>query len=52
VVLFERLVADGTPETLERAAALYRGPFLQGFVECGEEFDAGARGACRHRGGR
>jgi DNA-binding SARP family transcriptional activator len=39
LLLFERLVADGTPETLERAAALYRGPFLQGFAGCGEEFD-------------
>ena len=39
VLLFERLVADGTPETLERAAALYRGPFLEGFAGCGEEFD-------------
>ena len=33
---FERLAADGTPETLERAAALYRGPLLEGFAECGE----------------
>jgi DNA-binding SARP family transcriptional activator len=40
VVLFERLVADGTPETLEQAATLYRGPFLEGFADCGEEFDA------------
>jgi TolB-like protein/Tfp pilus assembly protein PilF len=39
VLLFERLVADGTPETLERAVALYRGPFLEGFSECGEPFD-------------
>jgi DNA-binding SARP family transcriptional activator len=39
VLLFERLVADGTPESLERAAALYRGPFLEGFAGCGEEFD-------------
>lgn len=39
VLLFERLVADGTPETLERAAALYRGPFLEGFADCGEGFD-------------
>lgn len=39
VALFERLVADGTPETLERAAALYRGDFLAGFGDCGEEFE-------------
>ena len=39
LLLFERLVADGTPETLERAAALYRGPFLHGLAGCGEEFD-------------
>lgn len=37
---FERLVADGTPETLERAAALYRGDFLAGFGDCGEEFES------------
>jgi DNA-binding SARP family transcriptional activator/Tfp pilus assembly protein PilF len=39
VLQFERLVADGTPETLERAVALYRGPFLEGFLECGKTFD-------------
>lgn len=39
LVLFERLVADGTPETLERALALYRGPFLEGLAECGEAFE-------------
>ncbi len=37
--LFERLAADGTPETLERAAALYRGPLLAGFAACGEAFE-------------
>lgn len=37
--LFQRLVADGTPETLERALALYRGPFLDGLDGCGEAFD-------------
>ncbi len=37
--LFERLAADGTPETLERAVALYQGPLLAGFVACGEAFD-------------
>ncbi|MFC3282470.1 BTAD domain-containing putative transcriptional regulator [Litchfieldella rifensis] len=36
---FERLLADGTPETLERALALYRGPFLEGMAECGEAFE-------------
>lgn len=39
VAQFERLAADGTPETLERAADLYRGPFLDGFADCGEGFD-------------
>ncbi|TFH87854.1 hypothetical protein EQG41_02755 [Billgrantia azerbaijanica] len=36
---FERLLADGTPETLERALALYRGPFLEGLDDCGEPFE-------------
>ncbi|MDR5900923.1 BTAD domain-containing putative transcriptional regulator [Halomonas icarae] len=36
---FERWQADGTPETLERALALYRGPFLEGLAECGEAFE-------------
>jgi DNA-binding SARP family transcriptional activator/Tfp pilus assembly protein PilF len=36
---FEQLAADGTPETLERAAGLYRGPLLAGFAAVGEEFD-------------
>jgi TolB-like protein len=40
LALFERAAADGTPETLERAATLYAGPFLEGFAGCGEEFDA------------
>src|SRR5262245_15885716 len=31
VVDFERLVADGSPETLERARGLYRGDLLDGF---------------------
>src|SRR5213593_1216910 len=30
VGLFERLTAEGTPEALERAAALYRGDLLEG----------------------
>jgi TolB-like protein/cytochrome c-type biogenesis protein CcmH/NrfG len=37
---FERLAAEGTPATLVRAAALYRGPFLEAFQGCGEEFEA------------
>ncbi len=37
---FERLVADGTPETLERALGLYRGAFLEGMVDCGDAFEA------------
>jgi DNA-binding SARP family transcriptional activator len=36
---FERLATDGTPETLERAAGLHRGPLLAGFAEVGEGFD-------------
>jgi DNA-binding SARP family transcriptional activator len=40
VLRFERLVADGTPETLEGAVGLYRGLLLPDFEGCGEEFDA------------
>jgi DNA-binding SARP family transcriptional activator/TolB-like protein/Tfp pilus assembly protein PilF len=36
---FECLAAEGTPETLERAAALHRGPFLDAFADLGETFD-------------
>ncbi|EPC03706.1 hypothetical protein L861_19420 [Litchfieldella anticariensis FP35 = DSM 16096] len=36
---FERLLAGGTPETLERALALYRGPFLEGMAECSDAFE-------------
>ncbi|HEX9819522.1 MAG TPA: BTAD domain-containing putative transcriptional regulator [Methylomirabilota bacterium] len=32
VAVFERAVADGTPEALERAAALYQGDLLAGLV--------------------
>jgi TolB-like protein len=39
VRLFERLAAEGTPEGLERAAALYRGVFLEGFAGCGDAFE-------------
>src|SRR6516165_4204252 len=31
VALFEELLGNGTPEALERAAALYRGDLLEGF---------------------
>ncbi len=37
---FERLAADGTPETLEQAAMLHRGELLAGLAGCGEEFEA------------
>jgi DNA-binding SARP family transcriptional activator/TolB-like protein len=40
LALFERSAVDGTPETLERAATLYRGPLLEGLADCGEQFDA------------
>jgi DNA-binding SARP family transcriptional activator/TolB-like protein len=40
VTRFERLAADGTPDTLERAAALHAGELLPGFEACGEEFEA------------
>ncbi|MBB3192482.1 hypothetical protein [Halomonas cerina] len=36
---FERRVADGTPETLDRALAQYRGPFLEGMADCGEAYE-------------
>jgi DNA-binding SARP family transcriptional activator len=36
---FQRLAAIGTPERLERALALYRGDFLEGFFEGGEAFE-------------
>jgi DNA-binding SARP family transcriptional activator len=39
VALFERYAADGTPETLERAALLCRGAFLADLADCGDEFD-------------
>jgi DNA-binding SARP family transcriptional activator/TolB-like protein len=40
VSLFEQLASCGTPENLERAVAIYRGPFLDGFPDCGEEFES------------
>ena len=39
-IRFERLAADGTPESLERAAMLHRGELLAGLDGCGEEFEA------------
>ena len=36
---FERMVQVGTPEMLELAVTLYEGPFLDGFGDCGEEFE-------------
>lgn len=36
---FERLVADGAPEALERAIALYGGEFLEGIHLAGEPID-------------
>jgi TolB-like protein len=39
VARFETLALEGTPESLERAARLYRGTFLDGAGDCGEAFD-------------
>jgi DNA-binding SARP family transcriptional activator len=39
VLHFERLAADGTPETLERAASLYGGPLLDGLAAGGDAFE-------------
>jgi DNA-binding SARP family transcriptional activator/TolB-like protein len=36
---FERLATEGTPASLELAAALYQGPFLEGFGGGGEQFE-------------
>ena len=36
---FERLAAEGTPRSLERAASLYRGDLLEGFVLDEEPFE-------------
>ena len=38
-VLFGRLIAEGTPDSLERSIELYRGEFLEGFAQCGEAFE-------------
>jgi DNA-binding SARP family transcriptional activator len=37
--LFEQAAAGATPESLENAVSLYRGPFLDGFKDCGEAFE-------------
>lgn len=39
VAEFRRCAEEATPASLERAGALYRGPLLHGFPECGEVFD-------------
>jgi DNA-binding SARP family transcriptional activator len=39
VARFEALAQDGTPESLEQAARLHRGPFLDGLGDCGETFN-------------
>ena len=39
VVAFERAVAEGTPEALERAATLYRGDLLEGLGVTSEPFE-------------
>src|SRR5262249_29002639 len=39
VVQFERLVRQGTPRALEAAAALYRGPLLDGVQVTAPEFE-------------
>ncbi len=38
-VAFRRWADEATPASLERAAALYCGPLLHGFPDCGEVFD-------------
>jgi TolB-like protein len=39
VLLFERLVAEGTADSLERSVDLCRGDLLEGFAQCGEAFE-------------
>ena len=39
IARFETLARQGTPESLERAASLYRGHFLEGLGDCGDGFD-------------
>jgi TolB-like protein len=43
VARFEALAAEGTPASLERAIALYRGPLLDGLGDCGETFEGWLR---------
>lgn len=39
VLLFERLVAEGTADSLKRSIDLCRGDLLEGFAQCGEAFE-------------
>ena len=43
VALFEQLVAEATPDALKRAAALYKGDFLDGFSLKEDSFESWAR---------
>jgi TolB-like protein/DNA-binding SARP family transcriptional activator/Flp pilus assembly protein TadD len=43
VALFERLVAEATPDALKRAAALYKGDLLDGFSLKEDSFEAWVR---------
>ncbi len=43
VALFERLVAEATPDALKRAAVLYKGDLLDGFSLKEDSFEAWAR---------
>jgi TolB-like protein/DNA-binding SARP family transcriptional activator/Tfp pilus assembly protein PilF len=43
VALFEQLVAEATPDALKRAAALYKGNFLDGFSLKEDSFESWAR---------
>ena len=36
---FDNLARAGTPETLEQAAALYQGAFLQGMADCSQMYE-------------
>lgn len=47
VVQFQTLAADGTPASLEQAAALYRGELLEGFGDCGAAFGDWRDAECR-----
>jgi DNA-binding SARP family transcriptional activator/TolB-like protein len=39
VLLFERLVAEGTPASLERSIEVHRGEFLEDLAHCSEAFE-------------